>query len=70
MDKLHIAISNMDLDTKIINTEVFNSGATSNYGIVGDDFISTEEKSHKISNIPTGTTAPASVKAKLHHSIR
>ena len=38
--------------------------------MVGDDFILTEEKSHKIFNMPTGTTAPASFKAKLHHSVR
>ena len=38
--------------------------------MVGDDFILTEEKSHKIFNMPMGTTAPASVKAKLHHSVR
>ena len=38
--------------------------------MVGDDFILTEEKSHKIFNMPTGTTAPSSVKAKLHHSVR
>ena len=49
---------------------VFDSGATSNCGMVGDDFILTEEKSHKIFNMPTGTTEPASVKAKLYHSVR
>ena len=50
--------------------EVFDSGTTSNFGMVGDDFILIEEKSHKIFNMPTGTTALASVKAKLHHRVR
>ena len=70
MDKLHKANSNRDLDTEKIKTAVFDSGATSNCGMVGDNFILTEEKSHKIFNVPTGTTASASVKAKLHHSAR
>ena len=50
--------------------EVFDSGTTSNFGMVGDDFILIEEQSHKIFNMPTGPTALASVKAKLHHSVR
>ena len=70
MDELHKAISNRDLDTVKNKTAVFDSGATSNCGVVGDDFILTEEKYHKIFNISTGTTAPASVKEKLHHSVR
>ena len=38
--------------------------------MVGGDFILTREKSNKIFYMPTGTTAPASVKAKLHHMVR
>ena len=38
--------------------------------MVGADFILTEEKSNKIFHMPTGTTAPASVKAKLLHRVR
>ena len=36
--------------------------------MVGDDFILTEEKTNKSFPVPTGMTASASVKAKLHHS--
>ena len=42
MDELHKAISKRDLDIEKIKTEVFDSGATSNCGMVGDDFILTE----------------------------
>ena len=53
MDELHNAISNgrtisqewkyvqRSIFTGKIKMSVFNSGATSNYGMVGDDFIST-----------------------------
>ena len=82
MDKLHKSISNggtssqkwkasqRDIGTVKIKTVVFDSGATSNCGMVEDDFILTEKKSYKIFHMPTGTTAPASVKEKLHHSVR
>ena len=51
-------------------TAVFDSGATSNFVVVGDNFVLTEEKSIKNFHMPTGTTAQASAKAKLHHSKR
>ena len=82
MDELHNSISNgrmssqewknfqQSIGTGKINTEVFNSGATSNCGMLRDDFILTSEKSNKIFHVPTGTTAPASFKAKLHHMFR
>ena len=82
MDELHKSISNgdtslqerktvqRDIGTGKIKTAVFDSGAKYNCGMVGDDFILIEEKSNKIFHMPTGTTAPASVKAKLHHSVR
>ena len=82
MDKLHNYISNgrtssqewknfqQSIGTGKINTEVFNSGATSNCGMLGDDFILTSEKFNKIFHMPTGTIDPASVKAKLHHMVR
>ena len=82
MDELHKSISNEGtivqewkttqraIDTGKIKTSVFDSGATSNCEMVGDDFILTEEKSNKIFHMSTGTTVPTSVKAKLHHSIR
>ena len=82
MDELHKSISNggtssqkcksaqQAIGTGKIKTAVLDSGATSNCGMVGDTFILTEEKSNKIFHMPTGTTAPASVKAKLHHIVR
>ena len=74
MDELQESISNRgtsaqewkttqrSMDAMKINTVVFNSGDTSNFGMEGDDFILTKEKSNKIFHVPTGTTAPASVK--------
>ena len=41
-DELHKSISNRDLYTRKIKKAVFESGATSNCGMVGDDFILTE----------------------------
>ena len=38
--------------------------------MVGDNFILRSEISNKIFHMPTGTTAPANVKAKLHHMVR
>ena len=82
MDELHKSISNRGtsaqewkttqraIDTGKIKTAVFDSGATSNCGMVGDKFILTEEKSNKIFHMPTGMTSPASVKAKLFHMLR
>ena len=76
MNELHKSISNRGMsaqkwkttqraiDTVKIMTAVFVSGVTSNCGMVGDDFILTREKSKKIFHMPTGTTAPASVKTK------
>ena len=74
MEELHKSISNggtssqewgnvqRSIGTGKIKTAVFDSGATSNCGMVGDDFILTKEKSNKIFHMPIGTTAPASVK--------
>ena len=82
MDELHKSISNGGtrsqewrtvqryIGTGKIKKAVFDSGATSNCGMVGDYFILTREKSNKIFHMPTGTTAPASFKAKLHHMVR
>ena len=82
MNELHKSISNRGMsaqkwkttqraiDTVKIMTAVFVSGVTSNCGMVGDDFILTEEISNKLFHMPTGTTAPSSVKAKLHHNVR
>ena len=36
MDELHKYISNRELETEKIKTAVFDSGATSNCGMVGD----------------------------------
>ena len=82
MDELHSAISDgrtssqewetvqQSIGTGKSKTTVFDSGATSNCGMVGDNFILMSEKSNKIFLMLTGTTAPASVKAKLHHMVR
>ena len=82
MDELQESISNRgtsaqerkttqrSMDAVKIKTAVFDSGATSNFGMEGDDFILTKEKSNKIFHMPTGTTALAIVKAKLHHIVR
>ena len=82
MDEIHKSISNRGtsaqewkttqryINTVKIKTEVFNSGATSNCWVVGENFILTEEKSNKTFHMPTGTKAPASVKAKLYHIVR
>ena len=82
MDELHNFISSgrmisqewktvqQSIGTRKIKTAVFDSGATSNCGMVGDDFILTRDKSNKIFHMPTGKTAPASVKAKLHYMVR
>ena len=58
------------IGTGKIKTAVFDSGATSNCGMVGDNFILMSEKYNKIFHMPTGTTATASVKATLHHMER
>ena len=52
------------------NSAVFDSGATSNCGMVGDSFIPTDEVSSKIFHMPTGDTTKASTIAKLHHKVR
>ena len=52
------------------NSAVFDSGATSNCGMVGDNFILTNEVSSKIFHMPTGDTTKASTIAKLHHKLR
>ena len=82
MDKLHKTILNgitslqeletvqQSIGTSKIKTSVFGSGATSNFGMVGDDFILRSEISNKIFHMPTGTTASANFKAKLHHMVR
>ena len=82
MDELHKSISNGRTSSQEwktvqpyiglgkIKTAVFYSGATSNFRMVGDDFILTREKYNKIFHRPTRTTTPASVKSKLHHMIR
>ena len=49
---------------------VFDTGATSTCGMVGDDFEETEEKSSKVFHMPTGETTPASTISKLHHGVR
>jgi hypothetical protein len=49
---------------------VYDSGATSTCGMVGDDFEETNKISNKIFCMPTGDTTPASTIAKLHHDVR
>ena len=49
---------------------VYDSGATSTCGRVGDDFEETTQISNKIFCMPTGDTTPASTIAKLHHNVR
>jgi len=53
---------------KSSSTAVFDSGATSNCGRIGDDFQVTDEPSNKIFHLPNGQTATASsiVKHKLN----
>ena len=52
------------------NSAVYDTGATSTCGMVGDDFEETNEISNKIFCMPTGDTTPASTIAKLHHDVR
>ena len=52
------------------DTAVFDSGATSHCGRENDNFIPTNETSHKVFHLPTGQTTHASVEAKLHHDVR
>ena len=49
---------------------VFDSGATSNCGREGDEYIPTNKKSTKVFHLPTGHTTAASMQAKLHHQVR
>ena len=49
---------------------VYDSGATSTCGMIGDDFETTNEISNKIFCMPTGDTTPASTIAKLHYDVR
>ena len=49
---------------------VYDSGATSHCGRVGDDFEPTDEISHKIFHLPNGATTKASTRAKLHLQLR
>ena len=51
-------------------TAVFDSGATSHCGMVGDPFIATDKPSYKISHLPNGDTTAASTQAKLHHQVK
>ena len=52
------------------DTAVFDTGATSSCGRTGDTFIPTNEPSGKVLHMPTGETADADKKAKLHHKVR
>jgi hypothetical protein len=49
---------------------VYDTGATSTCGMVGDNFEATDEISNKIFCMPTGDTTPASTIAKLHYDVR
>ena len=55
---------------KSTSTAVFNSGATSNCGRIGNDFQVTDELSNKIFHLPNGQTATASNIAKLKLNLR
>ena len=52
------------------NSAVYDTGATSNCGREGDDFIPTTVPSAKVFQMPTGETTPASTQSKLHHRVR
>ena len=52
------------------DTAVFDSGATSHCGREDDNFIPTDEPSHKVFHLPNGQTTNASKEAKLHHEVR
>ena len=59
--------TNKPTDTK---SAVYDSGATSNCGRIGDDFEPTNKKSNKVFHMPNGDTAAASAQAKLKLNIR
>ena len=52
------------------DTAVFDSGAMSHCGRENNNFIPTDETSHKVFHLPTGQTTNASMEAKLHHDVR
>jgi len=49
---------------------VYDSGATSHCGRVGDDYEPSDEISHKIFHLPNGNTAKTSTRAKLNLQLR
>ena len=59
-----------DNKNKKKGTSVFDTGATSNCGMVGDDFIETDQPSNKVFYMPTGNNTPASTIAKLKQDTR
>ena len=64
-------LANIDQNGKATpSTAVFDTGASSSCGKQGNDLINTGEPSHKTFHLPTGHTAEASTKAKLHHNVR
>ena len=64
------AILQMTTSTKTYSSAVFDSGATSHCGREEDNFIPTNNPSHKNFHLPTGQTTKASKEAKLHHKLR
>ena len=52
------------------STAVFDSGATSHCGRIGDDFTPTMTQSNKIFHLPNGQTTAASQQAKLKLNVR
>ena len=51
------------------HSEVYDSGATSNFGREEHDFILTNQKSNKVFHMPTGNNTPSSAQAKLRHDV-
>ena len=68
--KQSIANINNTKPIKNTSTAVFDSGATSHCGRIGDEFTPTNEASTKIFHLPNGQTTAATNKAKLKLDVR